>query len=95
MDDFKTMKQMTDRVFKTAEDEEFEHLEQLNKLRGIETQEAEGWRKRQIEQAKTAEEAFALWEGVKHEPHQHDVQKQAFKAGWTAAMKSRWSEKND
>jgi hypothetical protein len=85
-DDFKTMKEMTQRVFKTAEDEEFERIER---------EQAEGWRKRQIESAKTAEEAFVLWDGVSHHPSQHELQKQAFKAGWTAAMKQRWSEKND
>ena len=86
MDDFKTMKEMTERVFKTAEDEEFERIER---------EQAEGWRKRQIESAKTAEEAFVLWDGVSHHPSQHELQKQAFKAGWTAAMKQRWSEQND
>lgn len=85
-DDFKTMKEMTQRVFKTAEDEEFERIER---------EQAEGWRKRQIENAKTAEEAFTLWDGVSHHPSQHELQKQAFKAGWTAAMKQRWNEKND
>jgi hypothetical protein len=85
-EEFKTMKEMTERVFKTAEDEEFERIER---------EQAEGWRKRQIESAKTAEEAFVLWDGVSHHPSQHELQKQAFKAGWTAAMKQRWSEKND
>jgi hypothetical protein len=85
-DDFKTMQEMTQRVFKTAEDEEFERIER---------EQTEGWRKRQIESAKTAEEAFVLWDGVSHHPSQHELQKQAFKAGWTAAMKQRWSEKND
>ena len=85
-EEFKTMKEMTERVFKTAEDEEFERIER---------EQSEGWRKRQIESAKTAEEAFALWDGVSHQPNQHELQKQAFKAGWTAAMKQRWSEKND
>jgi len=85
-EDFKTMQEMMQRVFKTAEDEEFERIER---------EQAEGWRKRQIESAKTAEEAFVLWDGVSHHPSQHELQKQAFKAGWTAAMKQRWSEKND
>jgi hypothetical protein len=85
-DDFKTMQEMTQRVFKTADDEEFERIER---------DQAEGWRKRQIESAKTAEEAFVLWDGVSHHPSQHELQKQAFKAGWNAAMKQRWSEKND
>jgi hypothetical protein len=90
MDDFKTMKELTARVFKTPEDEEFERI-----TIEMEQREAEGWRKRQIERAKTAEEAFHEWAGVKHEPHQHDLQKQAFKAGWDAAMKQRWAEQND
>jgi cytidylate kinase len=90
MDDFKTMKEITEKVFKTPEDEEFERI-----MIEMEQRDAQGWRKRQVEALKTAEEAFAAWEGVKHEPNQHDVQKQAFKAGWDAAMKSRWSEKND
>ena len=85
-EEFKTMKEMTERVFKSAEDEEFERIEREQAL---------SWRKRQIENAKTAEEAFAAWEGVSHHPSQHELQKQAFKAGWTAAMKQRWSEKND
>jgi hypothetical protein len=85
-DDFKTMQEMTQRVFKTAEDEEFERIER---------EQAEGWRKRQIESAKTAEEAFVLWDGVSHHPSQHELQKQAFKAGWDAAMRQRWSERND
>ena len=90
MEDFKTMKEITEKVFKTPEDEEFERI-----TIEMEQRDAQGWRKRQVEALKTAEEAFAAWEGVKHEPNQHDVQKQAFKAGWAAAMKSRWSEKND
>jgi hypothetical protein len=84
--EFKTMEELMNKVFKTPEDEEFER---------IEMEQAQGWRKRQIETAKTAEEAFAAWEGTKHAPNQHDLQKQAFKAGWDAAMRQRWSEQND
>ena len=90
MEDFKTMKEITEKVFKTPEDEEFERI-----TIEMEQRDAQGWRKRQVEALKTAEEAFAAWEGVKHEPNQHDLQKQAFKAGWTAAMKSQRSEQND
>jgi len=90
MDDFKTMKEITQRVFKTPEDEEFERI-QIE----MEQRDGQGWRKRQIENAKTAEEAFAAWEGTKHAPNQYDLQKQAFKAGWSAAMKSQRSEQND
>ena len=87
MDDFKTMKEITARVFKTPEDEEFERIQIELEQRG-----EQGLRKRAYE---TAEEAFAAWDRVSHQPNQHDLQKQAFKAGWDAAMKKRWSEQND
>jgi hypothetical protein len=90
MDDFKSMKELIARVFKTPEDEEFERI-----AIEMEQRDGQGWRKRQIENAKTAEEAFAAWEGTKHAPNQYDLQKQAFKAGWNAAMKSQRSEQND
>jgi hypothetical protein len=85
MDEFKSMKEITQKVFKSEEDEEFERI----------AREAEGWRKRQIESAKTAEGAFAMWGGVSAHPNNYDVQRQAFKAGWEAAMKQRWGETND
>ena len=85
MDEFKSMKEITQKVFKSEEDEEFERI----------AGEAEGWRKRQIESAKTAEGAFAMWGGVSAHPNNYDLQKQAFEAGWNAAMKSQRSEQND
>jgi hypothetical protein len=90
MQDFKTMKEITEKVFKTPEDEEFERI-QIE----MEQRDGQGWRKRQIENAKTAEEAFSAWDRVSHQPNQHELQKQAFNAGWDAAMKKRWSEQND
>jgi hypothetical protein len=87
MDDFKTMKEITQRVFKTPEDEEFERIQIEMEQRG-----EQGLRKRAYE---TAEEAFAAWDRVSHQPNQHELQKQAFNAGWDAAMKKRWSEQND
>ena len=87
MQDFKTMKEITEKVFKTPEDEEFERIQIEMEQRG-----EQGLRKRTYE---TAEEAFAAWDRVSHQPNQHELQKQAFNAGWDAAMKKRWSEQND
>jgi hypothetical protein len=87
MQDFKTMKEITERVFKTPEDEEFERIQIEMEQRG-----EQGLRKRTLE---TAEEAFSAWDRVSHQPNQHELQKQAFNAGWDAAMKKRWSEQND
>jgi hypothetical protein len=87
MQDFKTMKEITEKVFKTPEDEEFERIQIEMEQRG-----EQGLRKRTLE---TAEEAFSAWDRVSHQPNQHELQKQAFNAGWDAAMKKRWSEQND
>jgi hypothetical protein len=87
MQDFKTMKEITEKVFKTPEDEEFERIQIEMEQRG-----EQGLRKRTYE---TAEEAFSAWDRVSHQPNQHELQKQAFNAGWDAAMKKRWSEQND
>jgi hypothetical protein len=87
MQDFKTMKEITEKVFKTPEDEEFERIAIEMEQRG-----EQGLRKRTYE---TAEEAFKAWDRVSHQPNQHELQKQAFNAGWDAAMKKRWSEQND
>lgn len=85
-DDFKTMKELTDRVFKTPEDEEFERIEREQAL---------GWRKRQIEVVKSAEDAFLDWAEHSHHPQHFHLERNAFIAGWNAAMKQRWSEQND
>jgi len=63
-------------VIKEPEDEAFEALEK---------QQAQGWRKRQIEQNINIENAFNDWEHS-HRPDQYYVQRQAFHAGWLSAM---------
>jgi len=66
-------------VIKEPEDEAFEALEK---------QQAEGWRKRQIEENISIEDAFNDWDHS-HRPDQYDVQRQAFHAGWVAAMRRK------
>jgi hypothetical protein len=81
-DEFKTMKELTDRVFKSAEDEEFERIEREQSL---------GLHKR----PQSAEEAFMAWVEHSHHPQHFHIERNAFIAGWDAAMKKRWREQND
>lgn len=54
-----------------------------------------GWRKNQIGQIKSVEDAFADWEHS-HRPDQYSVELRAFKAGWVAAIRNEWlKERND
>ena len=72
---------------KTPEDEEFEHLEQLNRLRGVLSAQRPHY--------SSAEAAFHGWSGRSHAPQQHSVQRAAFLAGWAAAREHIRGEQND
>lgn len=60
---------------KTPEDEAFEEMEK-----------AQGWRKRQIEENISIDDAFNDW-AHSHRPEQFWVERKAFHAGWVAAMR--------
>ena len=77
---------------KTPEDEEFEYLEQLNRMRG---RESESWRKREIERAKSAEESFLGWAEHSHHPQHFHIERKAYIAGWRAGRQSLRREEND
>jgi hypothetical protein len=62
---------------KTPEDEAFDDIHK-----------AQGWRKRQIEENISIEDAFNDWDHS-HRPEQYHVQRQAFHAGWVAAMRRK------
>ena len=85
-DEFKSMKEMTERAFleKTPEDEAFDEIEK-----------AQGWRKRQIAMLNDSEEAFMAWSEHSHHPQHFHIERKAFCAGWAAAMQQRWKEIND
>ena len=51
-----------------------------------EFEKAEGWRKRQIEENISIEDAFNDW-AHSHRPDTYYVQRQAFHAGWIAAKR--------
>jgi len=64
-------------IMKTPEDEAFEELAK-----------SQTWRKRQIEENISVDDAFNDW-AHSHRPEQYHLQRQAFAAGWVAAMRKK------
>ena len=62
---------------KTPEDEAFDFVER-----------ARGWRKRQIEENVSIDDAFNDWRHS-HRPEEAGLERRAFHAGWVAAMRKK------